>query len=89
MDSNDCDDAVAVFEQRVELSLTRDAAAGAEMILVADRSHRRAVLTFRRYHWEPLLSRFRSQGFAVEFARSSITSDRDKFGMGVVLLAAR
>ena len=41
------------------------------------------------YRWEPLLSWFRSQGFAVEFARSSITSDQDKFGMGVVLLTAR
>ncbi len=89
IDRNDCDGAAAVFEQRVELSLTRDAATDAHVILVADRFRRRAVLTFRRYRWEPLLSWFRSQGFAVEFARSSITSDRDKFGMGVVMLATR
>jgi hypothetical protein len=89
MDPNDRDSAMAVFEQRVELSLTRDATTGAEVILVADRFRRRAVLTFRRYRWEPILSWFRSQGLTVEFACSSISSDRDKFGMGVVLLAAR
>jgi Histidine-specific methyltransferase, SAM-dependent len=84
-----CDGAAAVFESRVELSLTRDPVTDAEVILVADRFRRRAVLTFRRYRWEPLLSWFRSKGFAVEFARSSITSHRDKFGMGVVMLATR
>ena len=89
MDRNDCPGAAAVFEQRVELSLTHDAATGAEVILVADRARRRAVLIFRRYRWEPVLSWFRSQSFAVEFARSSITSDQDKFGMGVVFLVAR
>jgi hypothetical protein len=86
MDRNDCDGAAAGFEQRVELSHTRDAATGAEVILVADRFCR-PVLTFRRYRWEPLLSWFQSQGFAVEFTRSSIASNRDKFGMGVVMLA--
>ena len=89
IDRNDCDGAAAVFEQRVELSLTHDAATGAEVILAADRLRRRAVLTFRRYRWETLLSWFRSRGFAVEFAHASINSDRDKFGMGVVLLATR
>jgi hypothetical protein len=88
IDRNDPDGAAAAFEQRVELSHTRDAATSAEVILVADRFCR-PVLTFRRYRWEPLLSWFRSQGFAVEFARSSIASDRDKFGMGVVMLATR
>jgi hypothetical protein len=88
MDQHDPGGAAAAFAQRVELSLNRDAATGAEEILVADRFNSRRVLTFRRYRWEPLLSWFRAQGFAVEFSRSSITSDQDKFGMGVVLLTA-
>ncbi|MGH7170422.1 MAG: L-histidine N(alpha)-methyltransferase [Gemmataceae bacterium] len=89
MDRNDPGGAVVAFDKRVELSLTHDAEIGAEVILVADRFSRRPLLTFRRYRWEPMLNWFRSQGFAVEFARSSITSDQDKFGMGVVLLTAR
>src|SRR5262249_18434534 len=62
---NDPRDATA-FEQWVELSLSHDAEIGAEVILVTDRFSRRAVLTFRRYRWEPMLSWFQSQGFTVE-----------------------
>lgn len=82
-------DGVAAFDRRVELSLAHDDSTGAEVILVADRPSGRRILTFRRYHLAPLLAWFHAQGFAVEFARSSITSEADKFGMGVALLTAR
>jgi hypothetical protein len=89
LDRNNPDKAVAEFEQRVDLSLTHDHKTSAEVIVVADRLTCRPVLTFRRYRWEAIFRWFSSQGFTVEFACSSIASDQDKFGMGVVLLAAR
>jgi hypothetical protein len=88
MDRDDPGGAAAAFEQRVELSLTHDAETGAEVITVADRPSRRAVLTFRRYRWEPVLGWLRARGFAVEFARAWFAPGQDKFGMGVVLLTA-
>jgi hypothetical protein len=63
-----------------------DATTGAEVITVADRRTGRRVLVFRRYHWEPLLRWLERRGFVIEFARSSIVSERDGSGMGVVLL---
>jgi hypothetical protein len=89
IDPQDPEAAAATFEQRVQLSLMHDAETCAEVITVADRVSQRRVLTFRRYRWEPILSWLRSQGFTVVFARSSIASDADEFGMGVVLLMLR
>jgi hypothetical protein len=64
----------------------KDATTGAEVVTVADRRTGHRVLVFRRYHWEPLLSWLKRRGFVIEFARSSIISEQDRFGMGVVLL---
>jgi hypothetical protein len=66
----------------------QDTITGAEVITVADQRTGRRVLVFRRYHWEPLLRYLEGRGFAIEFARSSIVSEKDRFGMGVVLLTA-
>ena len=64
----------------------QDATTGAEVLTVADRRTGRRVLVFRRYHWERLLSWLKRRGFVIEFARSSIISEQDQFGMAVVLL---
>jgi hypothetical protein len=79
----------APLEQWVGVARGHDAATGAEVVTVTDRRSGRAVLTFRRYRWQPLLDWLQGRGFAVEFARSSVASEQDRFGMGVVLLAVR
>lgn len=63
-----------------------DAEIDAEVITVVDRHSDHKILQFRRHRWEPMLRRFESYGFAVEFAESSIESRQDAFGIGVVLL---
>ncbi len=74
------------FGDRIGLSHHHDSGTGAEVITLADRLSGQAVLTFRRYRWKPILCWFEDQGFVIRSAGSSITSDRDLFGMGVVLL---
>jgi hypothetical protein len=79
--------AEAEFDRRVSLSYYHSAVPGAEVIEVHDARNGRLVLRFRRYRWDSVLDWFRSQGFAVEFARSSLASESDRFGMGVVLMS--
>lgn len=78
----------ASFDDWVTFAHGQDAATGAEVITVGDRRAGRRVLVFRRYHWEPLLSWLEGRGFTIEFSRSSIVSEQDGFGMGVVVLTA-
>ncbi len=77
------------FGERVEFSLEHDRPTGAEVITVVDRGRGRNLVTFRRYRWRPLLRWFEDCGFAVVFAESSVISDQDAFGMGVVVLTVR
>ncbi len=86
MDPQKPPEAAAAFAQRVELSLVHDEAIGAEVVGIRDRVSRRRVLTFRRYHWAPLLRWLAAQGLQITFTASSVTSEQDQFGMGVVLL---
>lgn len=74
------------FVERVALEHRPDEPTGAELITVSQRATGRPLLNFRRYRWERILSWFSRQGFEVAFARSSLQSDSDRFGMGVVLL---
>lgn len=88
MRPHDPEAAVTAFEERVELSLSPDPTTGAQTIAVSDRLSGGKLLTFRRYCWELVLRWFESQRLSVRFARCSIKSPEEKFGMGVVLLAA-
>jgi hypothetical protein len=76
----------ADLERRVAFEHRPDDATGAETIAVSDRLSGRRLLMFRRYRWGPILDWFGRQGFRVAFARSSLSSESDRFGMGVVLL---
>jgi hypothetical protein len=76
----------ADLERRVAFEHRPDDATGAETIAVSDRLSGRRLLMFRRYRWGPILDWFGRQGFRVAFARSSLSSGSDRFGMGVVLL---
>jgi hypothetical protein len=75
------------FEERVECRVGDEAAiAGTRVITVRDRPTGRVLLRFRRYDWDALRDWFRAEGFDVLFARGSLSTSEDKFGMGVVLL---
>lgn len=76
------------FARGVILSHDRDAETGAEVIIATNRSTGRAARN-RRHRWDPIQRWLKKQGFAVLFARSSLTTDEDRFGMGVVLLTPR
>lgn len=76
------------FAEWASFSHVLDTGAGAEVITVSDRRSGRPVVIFRRYRWEPFLRWLEGRGFVIEFARSSIVSEQDRFGMGVVLLTA-
>ena len=77
------------FEEQVSFSLTHDDDTCAEVITVCNRGDARPVLRFRRYRWQPILRWFANHGFKVQFSWSSVTSDKDGFGMGVCLLRPR
>lgn len=77
---------VAEFGERLDFTHEHDSRTGAEVITVLDRPSQRTVLTFRRYRWDPILRWLQDQRFTVSYAKCSISSSQDKFGMGVVLL---
>lgn len=80
------EEVAAEFVERIELRHEHDSHTGAEVITVMDRPSQRSVLTFRRYRWDPILRWLHDHRFTMAYAKCSITSNRDKFGMGVVLL---
>jgi len=92
-DVDGIDDSVTVlqatFDDWATFAHRHDDAIGTEVITVNDRQSGRKVLEFRRYRWQSVLACFEQSGFAVEYARSSMASERDAFGMGVVLLTLR
>jgi uncharacterized SAM-dependent methyltransferase len=80
------EEVVEAFSERIELQHEHDLQTGSEVIRVIDRPSGRVALTLRRYRWEAMLRWLETLGFHVQFAKCSIASEQDKFGMGVVLL---
>ena len=76
------------FEKRIECSLEYDDQIGAKIITIIDKLSERTILKFKRYEWHSLLRWLQARGFAIKFAKCSISSERDRFGMGVLLLSA-
>ena len=76
------------FEKRIEFSLEYDDQIGAKIITVIDKLSQRRILKFKRYEWDSLLRWLQARGFAIKFAQCSISSEQDRFGMGVILLSA-
>lgn len=79
-------DSDTAFKEHLTLTLRHDPETDAEEISVVDRSSGHRILKFWRYRWEPIQRWFEDHGFRVRFARSSVTSKKDKFGMGVLVL---
>ncbi len=77
------------FEKRIGVSLDCDNQLKTKTIKIFDKHKSRIILKLRRYDWDSLLRWLQEFGFKILFARSSISSDKDKFGMGVVFLANR
>ena len=77
------------FAEWASFTHEQDAITRAEVIIISDQRTGRRLLMFRRYHWEPMLRWLEGRGFVIEFARSSIVSEQDRFGMGVALLTTR
>jgi hypothetical protein len=75
------------FEKRIGVSLECDNHLKAKTIKIFDKHKSKTILKLRRYDWDSLLYWLQQFGFNIKFSRSSISSDKDKFGMGVVLLA--
>lgn len=75
------------FEKRIGVFLACENHLKAKTIKIFDKNKNRIILKLRRYDWHSLLDWLQQFGFKIIFSRSSISSDKDKFGMGVVLLA--
>lgn len=83
------EDIALQFTHRIKLYLQHDDDFNAKIIHVFDNYYDRLILRFRRYNWTSFLNWLKKAGFEIIFARTSITSDQDKFGMGVVLLSVK
>jgi len=55
-------------------------------IVIYDTRTMRTITEIRRYHWESIIRWLQDEGFEIVFRGSSIKSDEEKFGMGVLLL---
>lgn len=56
-------------------------------IVAVDQVTRRVVLTFRRFNWPSVIRLLEATGFRIRFARASVTTGAERFGMGVLLLS--
>lgn len=76
------------FEKRLECSLEHDDQIGAKIITIIDQLSERTILKFKRYEWPSLLRWLQAHGFTIKFAQCSLSSERERFGMGIILLTA-
>ena len=75
------------FDERIECDYApSNVMEGTQVITIRDRPTGRTLLRFNRYNWDSLLSWLVGRGFVIRYARNSLSSPRDVFGMGVVLL---
>lgn len=86
---DDVDRFVHAFADRVTLSLQENRFPGAKTITVADRRTRRLLLRLTRYEWRATIEWLTTRDWRVVDARSSLKEASDRFGMGVMLVAAR
>lgn len=76
------------FETRLECSLEDDDQIGAQIITIIEQLSERTILKFKRYEWPSLLRWLPAHGLTIKFAKCSLSSERERFGMGVLLLSA-
>lgn len=76
------------IEERIEGSIGQGGdIASTKVVSIFDKLNDRVILKFCRYDWESMVQWLVQQNFNIIFSRCSITSNEDKFGMGVVLVS--
>lgn len=75
------------WENQIECSLESNDQIGVKIITLIDQVSKRKILKFRQYEWHSFLPWLQQQGFVIKFAKCSISSERDRFGMGILLLS--
>jgi len=80
---------ISAVEERIDC-LTGEGSdiAATKVVTIFDKKSNRVILNFCRYDWDTIIHWLAKQKFEIIFSRCSITSNDDKFGMGVVLIGS-